>query len=112
MSTDPAGASARVPGRWVAVVCGAFVTSVLIVAGVLLAAAGWQGESIVGFLTGIAAVAALLCGALAKMIDLDTKQDQQSAVLARITDQTNGALDARIEKAIAAALAARDQQGG
>jgi hypothetical protein len=102
---------ARLPGRWIAVVCGSVVSVVLVLAGVFLAAAHWPAEAIIGLLSAIATTAALLCGTLAKMLDLDTKQDQQTVALAQITEQTNGALDARIAAAIEVALAKR-QTGG
>lgn len=107
-STGPAGgAAARMPGRWIAVVCGSVVTVVLVLAGAFLAAARWPAEAIIGLLSAIATTAALLCGTLAKMLDLDNKQDQQTIALAQITEQTNGALDRRIATAIEAALARR-----
>lgn len=107
----PDGHAGRLPGRWIAVVCGSVVTTVLVLAGVFLAAAHWPAEAIIGLLSAIATTAALLCGTLAKMLDLDSKQDQQTIALAQITEQTNGALDRRIAAAIDAALAKR-QTGG
>lgn len=78
------------------VIAGVALVVCLIGAGVALALAGWKTEAIVGLLTGLAGVAAVLLPLLNRTINVEKETVQQTQQLGVITHQTNGVLSERI----------------
>lgn len=82
------------------IIAGALVLVCLTGAAIALAYAGWDGNAIMGLLTGITSIAVPLVAAVSRLTDLKRATDQQTQVLAKIDHQTNGVLDKRIESGV------------
>jgi uncharacterized membrane protein len=86
------------------IVASTVVAVAVVAAAVALSLAGRDLSFIVGIIGPVTAAAALLVAALGKLVAVDRKQDAQSAKLAQVADQTNGALRAHIDRSIRDAL--------
>lgn len=84
----------------------AIVTVVLglIGSGTGLVIAGRDIESVLYLYTGLAGIAATTIPILFQVAKLNSKQDDQSAILNQIQDQTNGILAKKIENGVEAVL--------
>lgn len=82
------------------IIAGAVVLLSLIGAAIALAYAGWDGNAIMGLLTGITGVSVPLVAAVSRLTDLKNATDAQTVVLAKIDHQTNGVLTERIRTAV------------
>lgn len=102
--TDQTQPTSPSTGHTLTYVAGLVVLVCLIGAATALGIAGWDGNAILGLLTGIAGVAVPLVATVARLTDLKTSTDAQTVTLARIDHQTNGVLTERIRAAVNAAM--------
>lgn len=97
----------QLPSRSMApLITGAVVFVALLGAGTALLIAGRSIEDVVGLIGGIGAAAGAVIGVLSKLATVEQKTDAQSAVIAKIDEQTNGVLSGRIRTEVGAALTA------
>lgn len=88
----------------VTVIAGAALFFALVMAGVALGLAGWEPAAILGFLTGLAGLGAIVLPFLDKLINVGQETRNQTATLNTINRRVNGELDARISSVVEEAL--------
>lgn len=81
----------------VTIVASAALIICLIAAAVALAFARWTAGEIIGLLSAVVGLAAVLLPLLDKAINLHRESGEQTATLRVIDKRTNGELDARIQ---------------
>lgn len=104
MSEGQTKPTATPTGHTLTYVAGLVVLVSLFGAATALGIAGWDGNAILGLLTGIGGVAVPLVATVARLTDLKQATDAQTATLAKIDHQTNGVLAEKIAAGAEAAV--------